>query len=219
MTVKRIGAPLIVGLATLAFGATSAAAAVPSPGWTLDSVPTPTNFFSSASEDAECEARLRGLAEVDPCDGYEVTAANAGSEPTTGPVTLTDTLPPGLTVQQVKLELVKNGNTVNSSNGIGGSTNLVGVCPTTVPVQCTYSKALAPDDWLLMRVLVTVNAPVAQGTRLTNRAEVSGGGAPAVSAKSENEVSQAPAPFGPSRFEFFKDGLNGTAETQAGAHP
>ncbi len=219
-------APLIVGLATLAFGASSASAAVPSPGWTLDSVPTPTNFFSSPSEDKECEISLGS--EIAPCDGYEVTAANAGSLPTSGQVTLTDTLPTGpqgealMTVKRVTLELVENGNTVRSAANIGGVTTPVSHKCVTVPVvSCTTEPGVvvAPDDWLLLHVEVTVNAGVAQDTRLTNMATVSGGGAPTVSASSENEVNQAPAPFGPSRFEFFKDALNGTQETQAGAHP
>jgi hypothetical protein len=222
---------LLCTLAILAFGVSSASAAVPAPGWTLDSVPTPTNFFSSPSEDKECEARLGAAA--DPCDGYEVDAMNAGSVPTNGePVTLTDTLPPGVTVKTFNLYLIENSN-LSRHDDIGGGTFSVwpanetglsakceergGAAPSQV--RCTVSGAVAPDEWLQLKVYGTVNSGVAQGTRLTNAATVSGGGAPAVSASSENEVNQAPAPFGPSRFEFFKDGLNGSGETQAGAHP
>ena len=225
---KKATAFFVLAVAFLFFAlAGSAHAASPSPGWTLDSVPTPTNFFSSPSEDAECEVQLGS--EIAPCDGYEVSAANAGSEPTTGPVTLTDTLPPGVTLKRAELDLVEN---VTGHEGLSGGTTLqhVGGCGVVgALVTCTFEAyenekhqkktKLAPDDWLLMHVEVTVNAPVAQGARLTNVATVSGGGAPSVSASSENEVSQTPAPFGPSRFEFFKDGLNGTQETQAGAHP
>ena len=96
-------------LVILAFAATSASAATAAPGWTLDSFATPTNF--SAGETAECPvtdneetvARRR-------CDSYEVTATNAGSEPTDGgPVTLTDTLPEGVTVAEDRM-FVRTGN-------------------------------------------------------------------------------------------------------------
>ena len=227
----KLATPLIVGLATFAFGVGSASAATRGPGWTIDSVPTPTNFFSSPSEDKACEVSLGS--ELNPCDGYEVSATNAGSAPTTGPVTLTDTLPPGVTVQKFRLLLVEPFNGFRDSGFfIGGTTKAVwpanetglsaeckegGAGPSEV--RCTVSGAVAPDDWLQLQVYVTVNAAVAQDTRLTNVATVSGGGAPTVSTASENEVSQAPAPFGPSRFQFFKAGLNGSQETQAGAHP
>jgi uncharacterized repeat protein (TIGR01451 family) len=202
----------------------SQAAVSPSPGWTLDSVPTPTHFFSSPSEDKECEIQLGS--EVTPCDGYEVTAANAGSLPTSGPVTLTDTLPPGVTIKRVTLYLVENTTSNKGENGgttVGvwpvNETRYAGDCSASAQsAQCTFSGVLAPDDWLLLHVYVTVNPGVAQDTRLTNRATVSGGGATAVSASSENEVNQAPAPFGPSRFQFFKDGANGLEERQAGGH-
>ena len=86
-----------------------------------------------------------------------------------------------------------------------------------MPVRCTFPGALEPNRWLLMIVWVTVNKGASGSLR--NMATVSGGGAPSVSAEATNQISSTPAPFGLSRFSFYKDALNGSEETQAGAHP
>src|ERR1700685_3536079 len=71
-------------------------AASPSPGWTVDSVATPTNFFPS-THNAACEATASlndgtdGSVTIQ-CDSYEVVATNAGAAATDGgPITLSDT--------------------------------------------------------------------------------------------------------------------------------
>ena len=152
----------------------SAHAATQSPGWRMDAITTPTNFSASAADTAECLTG-GGTGEF-PCDAYEVYATNAGSEPTDGsPVTLTDTLPQGVTVKRVELFLVTNGNTIRAGTreyqkGIGGETVNEGECPRTVPVRCTFNGTVAPNAWLWMRVYVTVNEGVAGS--LTNHAQV-----------------------------------------------
>ncbi len=218
---------------------TSASAATAAPGWQIDSVAAPTNF--SASQTAKC-LEIRSLGSESPsCDAYEVSAMNAGSVPTDGgPVTLTDTLPQGVTVRAVHFYLTTNPNTIGSGNTgereageIGGETVQLGQHPggvssllcSVVPVQCTYSQALPPNAWLTMIVYVTVDEPEIAGP-VTNAATVSGGGAAPVSTgeagqipSRTNAIDPAPAPFGPANFDFFKDGLNGAQETQAGGHP
>jgi hypothetical protein len=221
-------APLVtlMVLSGLAFAATSASAATAGPGFTLDSVAAPTNFFSSATENTECIKEIEKEEEHPPCDAYEVSAMNAGSEPTKSgsPVTLTDTLPEGVTVRSVLLYLVKTkqgaeitGRTIKQEaedcSGSGYPS------PSESVVQCTFPGAIPPDDQLKMVVYVTVNSGVAEGSRLTNKATVSGGGAPTVSTEQTNEVNSATGPFGPANFGFYKDALNGTEETQAGGHP
>jgi hypothetical protein len=121
-------------------------------------------------------------------------------------------------VQRAELLLVTNGNTVDAAGLIGGTTEpLPAADCTTAPVRCTFWQPVAPDSWLLMKVFVTVNDGVTGA--LTNVATVSGGGAPSVSTEQSNQISPTPAPFGPSHFEFYKDALDGTQETQAGGHP
>jgi hypothetical protein len=212
----------------LVFLVPSSASAVPTgPGWTIDSVPTPTHF--SEAENTTCTELLRGTpgdGAAPFCNRYEVSVTNAGSEPTSeAPITLTDTLPPGVTLASIQLLDVTTGNTIDrQSDRIGGETTAdmpvsFGGCTTTSPIRCTLSQVLLPDERLLLRVFVTVNPGVAEGTPLLNKATVSGGGAASVSTESSNEVSSTPAPFGPSSIGFFKDGLNGTEESQAGGHP
>jgi hypothetical protein len=226
-------------LTTLAFSASASASAAttPAPGWTLDSVAAPTNFFPSSHNAACGESFQRANIE---CDTYEVVATNAGGAPSDGgPVTLSDTLPTGpngeklVEVHQVQLFVTTNVNTTRSQGTkIGGiDDEVIGSCSPTVvagAVSCEFAgtfdgtlenEALRPDTALVMKVYVTVNEGVAEATKLTNRAAVSGGGAPPISTESHNEVSSAAAPFGAERFEFYKAGLNGSQETQAGGHP
>jgi hypothetical protein len=93
--------PVFVSFFLFVF-ASSAAAAVEAPGWTLDSVASPTNF--SAHDNAECLAAV-AREELEPlCDAYQVDVMNVGAKETNGsPVTLTDTLPAGVTVQKIDL--------------------------------------------------------------------------------------------------------------------
>jgi hypothetical protein len=217
--VTKRSSAMATAFVAFALMATSAHASTAGPGWTLDSVAAPTNFpagivpFGCGSSTTICG------------NSYEVVAMNAGSEPTNGaPVTLTDTLPSGVTTQSVELLLVETkyrnritGKTLGREEIEEGFGPVV--CESEPVVRCTLSGSLPPDDQLKMVVYVTVNSGVAVGTSLTNRATVSGGGAPTVSAKQTNQVGASQAPFGPSNFAFYKAALNGSEETQAGGHP
>src|ERR1700685_2693476 len=192
----------------------SASAVTAGPGFTLDSVAAPTNF-SATTVPFECASNTSGVCG----NSYAVTAMNAGSEPTSesSPVTLTDTLPEGVTAHSAVLYLVekKYGPRLTGTTIKQGEED----CTIEPVVQCVFPEALPPDDWLKRVVYVTVNNGVPEGTRLTNKATVSGGGAPTVSTEQSNQVSATTAPFGLSNFGFYKDALNGTEETQAGGHP
>jgi hypothetical protein len=230
---RKIAVLFLAGIFMFFLLADTTHAAVAGPGFTLDSVAAPTNFsaasdpFAAANEPGKCAAKITLVCG----NSYEVNAMNAGSEPTSesSPVTITDTLPEGVTVQQVSLVLVSktnpnrptaiSGTVIGEPEGDGESPAYTADCTQTPPVQCTFPEAVPPDDWLKMLVYVTVNNGVAEGTRLTNKATVSGGGAPTVSTEQTNQIGAGPAPFGPSNFTFYKDGLNGTEETQAGGHP
>ena len=73
-------------------------AGTPSPGFTIDSYAQPTHF--STAQNAECLGHASEDGAFDYCDAYLVAVTNSGSEPTDGPVTLTDTVPAGLTIQE-----------------------------------------------------------------------------------------------------------------------
>ena len=70
--------PVLLVFCALGILTSSAGAATAGPGWRIDSLAGPTNF--SESENSECpQSEARPY-----CDHYEVTAMNAGSEPTDG---------------------------------------------------------------------------------------------------------------------------------------
>jgi hypothetical protein len=197
-------------------GATSAGAAVASPGWTVDTLASPSVL--SEEDNGKCFASQKTNQLL--CDGYVVTATNAGSEPTNGsPVTLTDTLAPGLTVRSVELttsQLPQGDNAVGSCGGealAGGGVREHCTFPGTVEGQ-----PLPPDGRLTMSIDLTVGEEVTGP--FANVAGVSGGGAPGVSSPEiSTPTGSSPAPFGASSFDFFIGAQNGTRDAQAGDHP
>jgi hypothetical protein len=200
-----LGCVLVVSL----LGVSVAGAAVPAPNWRIDSFAAPSNF--SVGDNPGCieSIEARASRDISLCDIYQVTATNAGSEPTDGsPVTITDTLPPGLKVQKIYLFW---------SGEEGENHNFGEELCSTVAVQCQWPEALAAAQSLSMRVYVTVepNAPAS----LTNAASVAGGGAGEASTSAQNTNGLAPALFGVDAFSSFITGLDGAPDTQAGSHP
>jgi uncharacterized repeat protein (TIGR01451 family) len=186
----RPGAGLYVLVAVAAFVTfvSPASAATASPAWSIRSLAGPTNFAPGDTSGN---------------DTYTVLVTNAGSLPTDGgPVTITDTLPPGVTPAEVA------GRDYKSLNSLS--------C-TTTPVQCTYSGVVPAGDVLEMIIAVTTE-PSVSGS-LTNAATVTGGGGAPASTSAENPVSSTPAPFGISGFSFGVSGVDGARDTQAGGHP
>ena len=216
---------LSVALATLvaALGApASAISAVPSPRWVIDSFAHPSGFIQG--DTAPCLAEISAAT----CDAYEVTATNVGSKPMSGAtVSLTDSLPAGLTVRRVALYRDFPGD-----EGLGGGEGEISTAPgvscgvTALQLKCTLLAAFfavpgritRPDYALKLFIYVTVDAGAAEGP-LTNSATVAGGGAPSASTTAQNMISSAPPPFGFSAFGSAMLGVDGVADTQAGSHP
>ncbi len=172
-------------LAWLALAA-PAHAATPAPGFTLSSLGQPTNLSPALNTRCANDIANENAPNHPPleCDTYTVTATNQGTQPTDGtPVTLSDTLPAGITAQQVSFYWSGAPN-----NDFGP-----GLC-TTAPVQCTFPAAVQPGQQLFMIVYLAVD-PSASGQAL-NAAAISGGGAPTIQASSANAISTAPVPFG-----------------------
>lgn len=210
--VKRMIATVALAAAATMLCAGSAAAASPSPSWSLDSFATATNFWSG--QNGPCLSQLTG--ENPPCDAYTVRATNVGSKATNGSsITLTDTVPPGLTVRRVAFFWRGDGA---KAAGKGANTDLAPGSCTTAPVKCELATAVAPDDLLVMAVYVTVDEPAAPGP-LLNSATVSGGGVPTVTTTEHNAISAALAPFGVHLFRGFLAGIDGQPDTRAGGHP
>lgn len=213
----------VAGLRRLAVGfiaativfvvAAPAQAASPAPGYTIESLATPTNF--SAADNSACDS-----SEGAPlCDAYLVTVRDAGSQATEGPITLTDTLPAGVTVQRITLKWRGQGarEAGLEDEDLGTRGREYVLCSTT-PAECDFTFTLQPDDVLRMVVYVTVDDPSASGP-LTNLATVSGGGAPGAQASSQNTLGLAEPVFGPAGIRNYVAGSDGAPDTQAADHP
>jgi hypothetical protein len=199
------------GLSLLLAGPVSAAA--PVAAWSLHAQALPTGG-PSVADNTGCLESLGGQGEG--CDAYEVVARDAGSAAMDGStVTLTDTLPAGVTVQRV----------VFRWSELGLDLAIFGFCPsTTAPVvRCQLSTEelglppVAPDDTLRMYVYVTVN-PGVQGS-LPNGLTVSGGGAPEATVTEQSGGSSTPVLFGVTDLVSAISGVDGAPDTQAGGHP
>lgn len=203
--IKETGAPAVLAVTFLFFLLAAPANAIsPSPGWTIESLATPTNFSSGDNANCKESDNFQG------CDAYKVTVRNAGSVISSGPVVLTDALPAAVTVQRVAL--------FASSIENGGLDFGPFFCHVAGIVECEYPLEVPPDGTLQLVIYVKVNEPAAEGP-LTNSATVSGGGAATAKTESTNELSQHPPTFGFAGFDFSANGLDGAHDIQAGDHP
>ena len=133
------------------WAASGAAASAPgaAPGWTIDSVSFPTNFTPGTTG----------------TDRYVVTATNVGAASSNGSaITLTDTLPAGLTPT--------SGATATDSAG-----NTIACAVAEQVVTCTDpdTTAIAAGGTLVAEVPVEVAADAPPS--VTNEAAVTGGAA------------------------------------------
>ncbi len=164
--------------------------------------------FSAFLGGLEGEAGTTQEAEGKPDGEYVVEVKNTGGASSDGnTVTITDTLPAGLT-----LAGLVTGKDVLSGNAVG-----------CVAAACTYSGVVVPDDSLVLRVPVVVEGgPFADSCELpagavgclTNNVTVSGGGALEAARETQTVISPGPAAFG------IAPGSLSTvlSSTQAGTH-
>lgn len=139
---------------------------------------------------------------------YQIEAENDGNKPTSGAITVQNTLPAAL-----------NPVAVRFYEGVGGrNAPTVDLHESDCPgfSECSYGAAVKPGEKLIMQVLVSVPQGL-EGT-LLDKAVVSGG-APSAEATGANAASPAP-PFG---LLGFAPGLAGSTSssqyTQAGGRP
>jgi uncharacterized repeat protein (TIGR01451 family) len=159
------------------------------PQWTIAVVSAPTNIDPGA---------------VPGEDHYTVDLTNTGSAPSSGPVTLTDVLPAGLSLDVAG---------ASGYNPLGAGGNQGGTGFSCALASCTYAPSVAPDQTLVFTFPLDVTA--AEGAALTDVVRVSGGGALAAHVEIPTVVSVQPASFG------IPQGAATTALStlQAGAHP
>jgi uncharacterized repeat protein (TIGR01451 family) len=188
-------AVLLALAACLLVTAPAASAAVaPAPAWSLAATSQPTNFPAGATV-------------AYPGPAYYIVATNRGGAPTSGPVTITDTLPADLTAEQA------------FGKEVDGEFFECAIAGETVTCEAGASP-VRPGEHIAIEIFVDVAAG-ASGT-ITNEATVSGG-APTASRATETPISSAEASFGfLSGSAGFADSLteaDGSAATQAGSHP
>jgi hypothetical protein len=202
---------VVVAVCVTLWLAGAAVAAVPGMSWSIHSFATPSEF--STEDNSACAENG--------CDAYQVTVANVGGAGGDGsPVTLTDTLPVGVTAHSVTL------NWTGLPAELGGETlNLAELLCSglTNPVVCTLPTAefglppIAPDDRL--ELTIQVNVQTSSPQMLTDTATVAGGGAPQASTSVQNPVNTTAPSFGLSSFTAPILGLDGAPDAQAGDHP
>jgi hypothetical protein len=200
------------------------------PGWSISSLAQPTNFSSSDNTTCEKEAV---------CDTYTLTVANTGSKPTVSseeggsPVTITDTLPPGLEVYAVKTRTRVNSTSFEPEAGLDWDvfresieeevsevSPTFGCVHTALTVTCTDEKAVPAGDVLTVGIVVMVKG--APGS-VENTATVQYGSGSPVSTGSPSTVPNTvdgPSPaFGIQDFSFNAYNTAGAPDVNAGAHP
>jgi hypothetical protein len=199
--------------------ASSANAANPASHVTLHLLALPASF--SMADTSNCEQ-----AEApNPCDGYQVTATDAGADAAEGPVTLSDTLPVGLKVYDVKFDWMENllrGPAVGHPEPAEGETLFpeehCSVQGRTV--TCIFPPevgTLEPDQRLRMYVGATVEEGALSGE--ADRASVSVPGEATVETAQADAVGSGPPTFGASGFLSDVTGADGLPDTQAGDRP
>ena len=144
---------------------------------------------------------------------YVIQATNISDAVTNGRITITDTLPAGVTVHPglsatgaFKLQISDDGGNISQAD-----------CEAGPPVSCTSDRPLPPGGTL--SVFIPLDVSAGAPATVTNQAAVSGGGAPTATVSDETTVASTPPAPGFHRFSTFLGAADGTAVTQAGAHP
>jgi hypothetical protein len=191
-----------------------------------------TLYGGEALSGAGAEAQLETVSAGGRPDGMLlVRATNLGDASTdvaVQPVTLKDTLPPGLEAVAIEGVVGDDGiSRIESEDQLECSLKslscvFAGHPASFLPPLETHDfrPVVAPYEQIEMRVSVKVMEG-AQGatTGALNEAEVTGGGAPAVLTRQSLTVSDAPIPFGVSQYEMRAEEAGGALDTQAGSHP
>jgi hypothetical protein len=173
------------------------------------------------------ETQVTELEKGRPDGEIDVTAVNLGDAPTSGPVTVSDVVPPGLRAVTVEGAVGENGNTLEfgkqtaplecslSSLQSKATCLFTGTPPPGVTFN-GYPQFVPPFELIRMRVGVNVNGAHSGDT---TAASITGGGAPATTASRRITVSATPPPFGVSAYEIRPEAEGGGLDTQAGSHP
>jgi uncharacterized repeat protein (TIGR01451 family) len=183
-------------------GTSPAVAAPASPHWNIVSESEPTYFKSGDTSDA-----------------YVLVVRNDGAAATQhgDEVTITDSLPAGVTAIKVSAE----GEGPNSA----GSPAYAPTCSTgsgSEPVTCTYEEGPKHGPILAGATIAeTITVSVQEGVETLgpNSPTVAGGGAPSAATEETTPIDDEPVPFGLAFFDVDSVEEAGELDEQAGSHP
>ncbi len=197
ISAKRVLITLaLLALPVLCLPATAGAAA-PGPAWAISaSVYSPTNFVPG-------DTTGRGI--------YVIQATNIGSKDALGSFTITDYLPPGLTVNEHPSAHFHTLEALEDASGTSYP------CEAGPPVRCTFDTVTHPGQRLFVLLPVNVDADVP--AIVTNQVTITGGNAPGASTGVQTQVSSEPALFGIQAFSNALLDAGAAEEVRAGSHP
>jgi hypothetical protein len=170
----------------------AAAEADAGPAWSATLTSEPTNLVPSSSPWA-------------PYNQYVLSATNVGSGSSSGPITMSFTLSPGVNV--------------SSAEAYPGGVS----CPAAAEtVTCTINDAIPPSEDILALISVDTGS-LAEGSTVSSELTISGGGAPEAQVSTSTTVSEAFAPFdflpGANGLRGSLTDEDGSPATQAASHP
>ena len=168
----------------------SALAVTGGPQWTVTAVSAPTNLVPGDQSGDQF---------------YNVVVMNTGGEPSSGTVTIHDSLPEGVTLDPAGAEGFELAPSNEEIAEHGAPLSCEGL-------TCTFSGVVAPDDTLVLTIPVDV-APLAEQT-VTNVVHVSGGGAPDAFVRTPTLISARRAGYGIAPGSTTVS----LSDSQAGAH-
>ena len=188
---------LVVGL----WSTQALASTVPGTGWQAFSTASPTHLPPGGSGE------------------IQVDILNVGAKPSEGAVTVTDTLPTG--VSATAAGGIEAGIPTSEIGGSRWS------CSGTTTVTCTSNPSElpsmpGPDNEFEAAERIAIDVQVASGVEgdFQNRVSVSGGGASATTTVSDPmTVGSSQLGFGFSGWDTSFSNADGTSDTQAGSHP
>jgi hypothetical protein len=157
-------------------------------------------------------------------DEYDVQVENVGASASSGAITVTDKLPPGVTTTATSVPRIKGepapGFVCTPGAGLSEVT-CVGEPSIVSGSAASYNDSNISDGLGVVEILIPVSVSATASGSGTNTATVSGGGAAAsasVSASNPLNSSTLPA-FGVSYFNALVSNEVGAPSTQAGGHP
>jgi hypothetical protein len=173
----------LAACAAAVFGCVTAPAYASGPRWALTSVAAPRSFVPADSSGH---------------DQLLLEAINVGNSKAEGSVTITDTLPAGLTAVSIAGEGAESTCTLTS-------------------LSCVFTEG--PQPARRLAVVIHVDVQPSAPASVLNEAIVIGGSADEVTASDTVQITPTPVGFGIERSGLAATNEDGSADTQAGSHP